>query len=146
MLWGDVRCAGGGFRVPDGLLEQRLVAAEVIAHQRATPGAKELSGMAAAAPFGKVEANEDERLHRVQCGAAVSSQIGPVCLAIARPEHRYQRFVGHAIPAGPAVLPLTRPPMAAVAVAGAKPARQGKCGNFILGLLDDVLLLVNTVN
>jgi len=68
----SVRCTSN---FNDLLLEERLVADVVVAHELARPIAKERAGMLAAAALGEVV--HDDRLCFV-LGGAVAPQIGPV--------------------------------------------------------------------
>ena len=72
------------------LPEQRLVRYIIITDQRTAPVAKEVAGMAASARFGEVE---HHCLHTAHAGAAITPQVGPMRLAIARLEHGHWRFV-----------------------------------------------------
>ncbi len=70
--------------------EQCLVAAVVVAHQRAAPIAQEDTRMLAATGLGEVE---HHRLHRAHAGAAIAPQVRPVRLAMSRLEHRHRRLI-----------------------------------------------------
>jgi len=75
----------------DALPEQRLIAAKIIAHQRALPGSKEGTGVLAAAGLNEVE---HHCLYRTEARAAVAPQVSPVRFAFTRLEHRHPRLVG----------------------------------------------------
>jgi hypothetical protein len=85
-------------------LEAGVVAREVVADELAVPAvlagvgvqAQEAAYMLPATPLGEVE---HDRLERVVGGGAVSPDVGPVRLLVARLEHRHRGLVGVQHPA-----------------------------------------------
>src|SRR5437867_3489406 len=85
----------------DALREQRVVALEVVACERAAPASlagvtQELHRMLAGTAVGEVE---DDDLLIFERGGAVAPQVRTVRFAVARLEHRHRRLVGvqHAV-------------------------------------------------
>ena len=105
----------------DAGLEERLVAAVVVAHECAAPVGEERLGVTPGAAVGEVE---DHRLARLERTRAVAPQVGPVRLAVARLEHRHWRLVDMQHAVAVAVRPSVRQPATAVAPRRRKPGSQ----------------------